>query len=138
MPVPRSHEVIGDGELHAKFSASLEIGDERGAIVWISNANGVGTPIMISVAPGGVRNDAFGHNPLDWEASPSRGTGALATSDVMPATTRPPEQVTERYYAYTVFNGLQVTPDVQLFFHPALAPNTATAAVFTIRSTFSF
>ena len=31
----------------------------------------------------------------------------------------------ELYYAYTVFKGLRITPDLQLLFHPALAPQTA-------------
>jgi len=46
--------------------------------------------------------------------------------------------VGELYYNFTVFKGMQITPDVQVYFHPALAQNTGTAAVFSIRTTFNF
>jgi hypothetical protein len=121
------------------FSASQEIGQKWGAFVRISNASGDGTPIMTSIAFGGVGNDPFGRNPLDqaglafaWDKT------NFAANGVASAEARPSELVAELYYAFTVFKGLQVTPDVQLFFHPALSPNAATAAVFTLRSTFFF
>jgi Carbohydrate-selective porin, OprB family len=121
------------------FSASQEIGNKWGAFIRGSNASGAGTLITTSVAIGGVRNDPFDRNPLDqaglafaWDKTDYVANG------VTPATARGSELVTELYYAFTVFKGMQITPDVQLFFHPALAPNTATAAVFTIRSTFFF
>ncbi len=94
---------------------------------------------MTSIAFGGVRNDPFGRYPLDqaglafaWDKTNFAATGVTS------AEARPSELVTEFYYAFTVFKGLQITPDMQLFFHPALSPNTATAAMFTIRSTFIF
>jgi hypothetical protein len=121
------------------FSASQEIGRKWGAFVRISNASGDATPIMTSIAFGGVRNDPFGRYPLDqaglafaWDKTNFAATGVTS------AEARPSELVTELYYAFTVFKGLQITPDVQLFFHPALSPNTAIAATFTIRSTFIF
>ena len=42
----------------------------------------------------------------------------------------------ELYYNYTVFKAMQLTPDVQLYVNPALAPNTNVAAVFSLRATF--
>jgi carbohydrate-selective porin OprB len=45
---------------------------------------------------------------------------------------------TEFYYNYTIFKGLWITPDVQLYFDPALKPGAGPAAVFTIRTTAFF
>ena len=41
----------------------------------------------------------------------------------------------ELYYNYTIFKAMQLTPDVQLYVNPALAPNTSIAAVFSLRAT---
>ena len=134
--------VVPDAPVSSKgisFSASQEIGDKWGAFVRISNASGAGSPIMSSIAYGGVLNDPFARNPLDQVGLAFAWNKVnYAANGVTSAEARPSELVSEVYYAYTVFKGLQITPDVQLFLHPALAPNTATAAVFTIRSTLFF
>lgn len=121
------------------FSASQEIGGKWGAYVRVSNASGANTPITTSVAFGGIRNDPFGRNPTDqaglafaWNKTNFTASGVTA------AAARRSELVAEIYYAYTVFKGLHITPDLQLFFHPALAPRTAVGAVFTICSTTFF
>ena len=44
----------------------------------------------------------------------------------------------ELYYSYTVFKGLRLTPDIQLYFDPALKPRAGPAAVFTMRTTAFF
>src|SRR5437879_6560276 len=41
----------------------------------------------------------------------------------------------ELYYNYTIFTGLQLTPDMRLYFDPALKPGAGPAAVFTLRAT---
>jgi hypothetical protein len=45
---------------------------------------------------------------------------------------------TELYHSYTILRGLRLTPDVQLYFTPALQPGAGPAAVFTIRTTAFF
>ena len=42
------------------------------------------------------------------------------------------------YYRYSIFRGLQVSPDLQIYFNPAFNPANSPVAVFTIRSTFLF
>ena len=42
------------------------------------------------------------------------------------------------YYNYALFKGLWLTPDIQLYFDPALHPGAGPAAVFTIRTTALF
>ena len=51
---------------------------------------------------------------------------------------RSAECVGELYYNYTIFKALQITPDIQVYVKPALAPNTNVAAVFSIRTTLNF
>jgi hypothetical protein len=41
-------------------------------------------------------------------------------------------------YSYTVFKGLRLTPDIQLYLDPALHPGTGSTAVFTIRTAAFF
>jgi len=45
------------------------------------------------------------------------------------------EWVLESYYNFTVSKALQLTPDVQVYLNPALAPTTQIAAVFSLRVT---
>jgi hypothetical protein len=121
------------------FSGSQELGEKWGVFARASNASGANTPINTSIAIGGVRNDPFGRNSMDqaglafaWNQTNFVGNGVTS------AEARHSELVTELYYACTIFKGLQISPDVQVYFHPALAPDTSTAAVFSIRSTFFF
>ena len=44
----------------------------------------------------------------------------------------------EVYYNFTLTRRLQLTPDIQMFFNPALNTNAGPAAVFTIRTTAAF
>jgi len=44
----------------------------------------------------------------------------------------------EAYWAWTFFRGLQITPDVQFYVHPALIPSQNHAWVFTLRSLILF
>jgi carbohydrate-selective porin OprB len=88
------------------------------------------------MAWGVINNDPFDHNPLD-----QIGFG-VAWNKTNVATVGEPvrnaEWVAELYYNYTVFKGLQITPDVQLYFNPALAPSSGPQAVFTLRATVTF
>jgi hypothetical protein len=121
------------------FSASQAINDAWGAFVRVSNASGAGALVETSVAFGGIRNDPFGRNPLD-QAGLAFAWNKInyAANGVTPASARQSELVAELYYNYTIFKGLQITPDVQIFIHPALAPQTNAAAVFTVRTTALF
>jgi carbohydrate-selective porin OprB len=44
----------------------------------------------------------------------------------------------EFYWSWTVFRRLLVTPDVQFYLQPALAPSQHAAAVFSLRVTKPF
>lgn len=44
----------------------------------------------------------------------------------------------EFYYKFTIIRGLQVTPDVQVYFKPVFGQSATPVAVFTLRSTAFF
>ena len=115
------------------FSASQAL-DERWALFFRANtAWGSSWYIQTSVAGGAVLNNPLGRNPLDqvglgvaWnQTNLNLYSGVYA---------RPSETMLELYWATTIGARLQITPDVQLYFQPALTPYAGMAAVFTIRA----
>jgi Carbohydrate-selective porin, OprB family len=121
------------------FSASQALTDKWGAFLRVNNATGPDIPIVISIDAGGVRNNPFGRDPLDqaglafgWNQTNPNFVG------VPPGGVRPGEWVSEIYYRYTLIKALSLTPDVQVFWNPALTPSAGPGAVFTVRATMSF
>jgi hypothetical protein len=121
------------------FSASQKLSEKWGAFMRINHAGGSDISLKASIAAGGVRNDPFGHSPTDqagiglaWDQTNPRAVGMI------PGGMRGGEWGNELYYSYTVTKGLSLTPDVQVFWNPALLSNNGPAAVFTIRTTLFF
>lgn len=121
------------------FSASQKLSEKWGAFLRINHAGGSDIPLKTSIAAGGVRNNPFGFSPNDqagigiaWDQTNPRAVGMI------PGGMRGGEWGSELYYSYTVIKGLSLTPDVQVFWNPALLANNGPAAVFTIRTTLFF
>jgi Carbohydrate-selective porin, OprB family len=118
------------------FSATQNLTEGWGLFARANTATGLTSPIANSVAWGVVRDNPFGRDPLD-----QIGLGA-ARAQTNPSAVSIPvrnaEWLAEAYYGYTVFKGLQLTPDLQLYFKPALAQSSGPAAVFTVRATATF
>lgn len=118
------------------FNAVQNFDIKWGLFLRANTATGLNNPIETSVAWGIIRNDPFTHDPLD-----QIGLGA-AWNQTNPAAVGEParnaEWIAEFYYNYTVFKGLQLTPDIQLYVNPALAPSSGPEAVFTLRATATF
>jgi hypothetical protein len=118
------------------FSAVQNLNATYGVFLRVNNASGVVIPIETSVTFGGIMNNPFGRNPLDQAGI---GVAWNKTNKAFVGTpSRSSETVAELYYNYKVFKALQLTPDVQVNFNPALAPNRSVAGVFTIRTTMNF
>ena len=116
------------------FNAVQNLNARYGLFLRANNASGAASAIETSVAFGGIVNNPFGRNRLD-----QAGIGLAwdkTNTSVAPTPARGSEWVGELYYNYTVFKAMQLTPDVQLYVNPALAPNTNVAAVFSLRATF--
>ncbi len=119
------------------FSASQGLTEKFGTFLRINNATGPDLPVRTSYAAGGVwndpilrnRNDQFGL-ALGWDKTNREFSGLVDA--------RTGEWVTEVFYRATIFKGMHLTPDVQVFWNPALAPGAGPVAVFTLRTTLSF
>ena len=119
------------------FSASQALGEHWGLFVRANTAWNSSWYIQSSIAGGAVYNNPLGRDPLDqiglgiaWNrTNQNLYAGAFAL---------PSETMIEFYWAWTTFKRLQITPDVQLYFQPALAPTQQLAAVFSIRAAVLF
>lgn len=119
------------------FNAVQHVNADWGVFVRASNASGNTPLIRTSVAAGVVYTDPFGLNPLDqvgvgvgWNLTNKAAYGGQGV--------RSSETVGEVYYNYTIFKGLQIAPDVQVYFNPAIAPKSSTAAIVSLRATATF
>jgi hypothetical protein len=119
------------------FSASQELTDKYGAFLRINNATGPDLLVRTSYGGGGVWNDPLLRNRSDqlgfalgWDKTNRDSDGAVNA--------RYGEWVTEVFYRINVFKGMHVTPDVQVFWNPALMSSSGPVAVFTLRTTLSF
>ncbi len=118
------------------FSAAQNLTAKYGMFLRVNNASGDDIPIETSVAFGGIVNDPFGRQRLD-----QAGLGLAwdkTNKAVVGSPSRGAEFVAEVYYHYRIFKGWHVTPDVQVYYNPVLAPTTNVAGVFTLRTTFDF
>jgi Carbohydrate-selective porin, OprB family len=118
------------------FSAVQNLSAKYGLFLRVNNASGNAIAIETSVAFGGIMNNPFNRNRLD-----QAGIGIVwdkTNKAAIEGPSRSSEWIAELYYSYTVFKALQVTPDIQLYLNPALAPNTSVAAVFSLRTTYKF
>jgi porin len=118
------------------FNGVQKIDSKWGLFLRANYASGTAIPIEASIAWGGIDNNPFHRNKLDqvglgffWDKTNLKAVGQPA---------RNAEWGAELYYNYTIFKGLRLTPDVQLYFNPALNPGAGPAAVFTLRTTAFF
>jgi carbohydrate-selective porin OprB len=120
-----------------------------------NQASGTDNAIATSIGVGLLRNNLLQRGKEDqagigffWDKT-NMGAAVLlppeeafGVSDPLNPVIRGAEWGTEIYYRFSVFKGLQVTPDVQLFFGPTFGggptQQSGTVAVFTVRSTLFF
>ncbi len=118
------------------FNGVQNLNDKWGLFMRANGASGYTTPIKTSIAGGGVLNNPFKRDRLDqigfgiaWDQAAPPPTNPASARD---------EWVMEAYWAWTFFKGLQITPDVQFYIHPALKPGQSNAWVFSLRSLILF
>jgi len=118
------------------FNAVQNFNPKWGLSLRANGTSGTATPIETSVASGGIYNNPFGRNHLDQV-----GLGVFWDKTNLKAVAQPARNAewgAELYYNYVLFKGLWLTPDIQVYFDPALHPGAGPAAVFTIRTTALF
>lgn len=118
------------------FNASQPLGEHWGLFVRANTAWNSSQYIQSSIAGGAVYNNPLGRAPLDqiglgfaW----NRVNQTLYTDTYV----KPTETMMELYWSWSVKH-LLITPDVQLYFQPALTPTQSMAAVFSLRVTVLF
>jgi Carbohydrate-selective porin, OprB family len=119
------------------FSASQPVGDRLGLFVRANTAWQSSFAIQSSIAGGGVLNDPLKRNKQD-QIGLAMALNMTNMSLYSGTFVRPSETMLEAYWSWSVFNAILVTPNVQLYLQPALAPSDDVAAVFTIRVTQLF
>jgi carbohydrate-selective porin OprB len=126
--------LAGDG---LSFSASQPIGDKWGLFLRANTAWQSSFPIQSSIAAGAVLSDPLQRRPHD-QIGLAMAWNATNTSLFQGSVVRPSETMLEFYWTWSAYNAVLVTPNIQLYLQPALAPSDDLAAVFTIRVTQLF
>jgi carbohydrate-selective porin OprB len=118
------------------FNAAQPIGKHWGLFVRANTVWNSSQYIQSSVAGGAVYNNPLGRSPLDQIGL---GVAWNRVNQTLYAGTyaNPSETMVELYWAWSVKH-LLITPDVQLYFQPALTPTQSMAAVFSLRVTVLF
>ena len=119
------------------LSISQDLTEKYGAFLRVNNATGSDILIRTSYAAGAVWNDPIGRNKSD-QAGLALGWDKTNHQSVGTAGARGGEWVSEVFYKATIFKGMHLAPDVQVFWDPALLPRAGPEAVFTLRTTVSF
>ena len=118
------------------FNASQPFGDKWGLFLRANTAWNSSQYVQSSIAGGAVYNNPLGRAPLDQIGL---GVAWNRTNQALYADTyaRPSETMVELYWSWSIRH-LLITPDVQLYFQPALTPTQQVAAVFSLRATVLF
>ncbi len=115
-------------------NAVQNINANWGLFARANHSTGPISPIATSIAGGVAYN-----NPFNFGKKDQIGVGLAWNATNMSAyagqAVRSSETVAEAYYNHVFFKVLQVGPDVQVIFNPALYPHAGTAEVFTFRIT---
>lgn len=119
------------------FNAAQPIGDRLGLFVRANTAWRSSFAIQSSIAAGGVVNDPLRRSPED-QIGLAMAWNATNMSLYAGTNARPSETMLEFYWSWSVYRTLLITPDIQLYLQPALAPSADLSAVFTIRVTQLF
>lgn len=118
------------------FNASQTLDKNWGLFLRANTAWNSSWYIQSSIAGGAVYNNPLGRAPRDQIGL---GIAWNVTNQNLYAGTQvqPSETMVELYWSWSVKH-LLITPDVQLYFQPALAPTQQMAAVFSLRLTVLF
>ena len=119
------------------FNASQSVTPQLGLFVRANTAHNSPFQVQSSVGAGAVYRNPLGRDTLD------RIGVAVAWNQTNQATyatsyARPSETYAEIYWSWAVYRRLILTPDLQFYLQPALAPSQQAAAVFTLRLTRLF
>ncbi len=119
------------------LNASQNIGDKWSVFGRINGVSGDIEEIDNSYVLGAVLNNPFDRNPLD-QIGFAAGFNHIDEDAVGEPLENEWEKVLEGYITFGVSKWMTITPDVQVYFDPALSPKSDNAFVFSIRTTVFF
>lgn len=128
-----------DSSLGGSVNISQSLGEKWAVFASWNTASGDQVPISMGLNMGVIYN-----NPLNRNSNDQIGLGIAynkvnseANSPTEGTEMRKYETVLEAYWKWSFTDYLQVTPDIQFYYHPALDTSKDTAAVFSLRLTLA-
>ena len=103
----------------------------------INGASNSSSEIKQSYVIGGVYNNPLGRNNLD-QIGTAIAVNKANTDVIGTNNTRDYETVLETYWAWGIGNWMTITPNVQLYFYPAVNASNNFATVASLRTTLLF
>ena len=119
------------------INASQNIGEKWSLFGRINGVSKDVEEIDNSYVLGAVLNNPFNRNPLD-QFGFAVGFNHINEDAVGEPLENNWEKVLETYVTFGVSKWMAITPDVQIYFDPALSPKSDNAFVFSIRTTVFF
>ncbi|MBR1948161.1 MAG: carbohydrate porin [Alphaproteobacteria bacterium] len=119
------------------INASQNVGDKWSLFGRINGVSKDVEEIDNSYVLGAVMNNPFDRNPLD-QIGLSFGLNHINEDAVGEDLEHNWEKVLEGYVTFGVSKWMAITPDVQVYFDPALSPKSDNAFVFSLRATVFF
>lgn len=119
------------------FNANQNLGDKWAIFGRVNGVSGEQAEIDTSYLLGVVMNNPFERNSLD-QIGFAAALNHINEDAVGSPTSHNYEKVLESYITFGVSKWMAITPDVQVYFDPALNPKSDTAFAFSLRATLFF
>ncbi len=119
------------------INASQNLGEKWAIFGRINGVSGEQEEIDTSYLLGAVMNNPFNRNPLD-QIGFAGALNHINEDAVGSPLEHNYEKVLEGYVAFGISKWMTITPDIQVYFDPALNPKSDTAFAFSLRATLFF
>ncbi len=119
------------------LNASQNLGDKWAIFGRVNGVSGEQEEIDNSYLLGVVMNNPFNRNPLD-QIGFAGALNHINKDAVGSPIEHDYEKVLEGYVAFGISKWMTITPDIQVYFDPALNPKSDTAFAFSLRATLFF
>lgn len=119
------------------LNASQDIGEKLAVFARINGVSGNQAEIEQSYVLGMVYNNPLNRNPLD-QIGFAAAYNKINQTAVGTETIHNAEKILEAYWAWGISKWMTLTPDIQLYFNPALNAKSDHATVMTLRASVFF
>jgi len=119
------------------LNAAQPVGRNLGLFLRANTASGSAISVSSSVSGGVVFNDPLGRARFD-RIGVALAWNQMNTAFYAGTLVRASETMAELYWSWSLFRRILLTPDIQIYLQPALAPSDYVAAVISLRITQLF